>query len=148
MIAFSVGAGLLRGMIRTLFGLAGLFCGLGVAAWQYAPAAEWVRANGWIASPQIARGVCYVVIAALVMIAFAIVGAIARRTAHAVGLGMLDRLLGGVLGAARGVLIGAAIVLGIKSIAPHSELMRGSRLSSYFLAAAHAVSFVVPHSFR
>lgn len=134
-------------MIRTLFGLAGLFCGLALATWQYRAAAEWVRSNRWIASQEIAQVVGYVAILVLVMIVFGIIGAIVRKTAHAVGLGMVDRLLGALLGGVRGVLIGAAIVVAIHSVAPRSQLMLRSQLSSYFLAAAHAVSFVVPHSF-
>ena len=148
MVALSTVAGLFRGMIRTLFGLAGLVCGFGIAAWQYGAAAEWVRANGWISSVDMARGVSYVAIVALVMILFGIVGAIVRRTAHAVGLGFLDRLLGGALGLVRGLLVGAGIVAALQAVAPRSELMRSSQLSSCFLAAAHAVSFVVPHSLR
>lgn len=147
-VTLSIVAGLLRGVIRTLFGLAGLFCAFAMATWRYEAAANWVRANGWIRSVEIARGVSYVAIAVMMIISFGIAGAIVRRTAHAVGLGMLDRLVGGIVGAVRGVLAGAALVLAFQAIAPRAELLRSSGLSSYFLAAAHAVSFVVPHSLR
>ena len=59
---------------------------------------------------------------------------------------MLDRILGAAFGFVRGLLIGVALIVGVTAFAPQSGWVEGSRLSSYFLGAAHAVSFVVPHS--
>lgn len=138
--------GLWRGFLLTLFGLAGLIAGFAVASWEYQAAARWVLQEGWTGSPEIAAIACYLAILVGVMLVFGISGAIARRVAHAVGLGGADRVVGGVLGAVRGMLLGATVVLTIHALAPSSALLLESRLSSYFLAAGHAVSFVVPHT--
>ncbi len=139
---------LMRGFVQALFGIAGLLCGFALAQWEDGAAAVWVVRQGWISSPQIARVVCYTAILSGVMVAAGLAGALARRTAHAAGLGMVDRLLGGLVGAVRGVLLGVAFVVMVKALMPNAEWLRNSQLSSYFLAAGHAVSFVVPHTLR
>ena len=148
MFVLSTVRAVMRGFVQALFGLAGLICGFLLAGWEDEPAATWVVHRGWIVTPEVARVVCYAVILVAVMILFGIAGSLARKTAHAVGLGMLDRLLGGVVGAARGLLLGVALLLMVKAIVPNAVVLRTSRLSSYFLAAGHAVSFVVPQMLR
>lgn len=147
-VVLSVIRGLFRGLLQAIFGLAGILCGFFIASLQYGPVAAWVLARRWTLSPQVAGVASYLAILVGVMVLFGIAGAIARRAAHAIGLGGADRFLGAVLGLARGVLIGATIVLSMRALAPDSTLLLHSRLTSYFLAAGHAVSFVVPHALR
>jgi membrane protein required for colicin V production len=145
-VALSVMRGFWRGFLQALFALAGVFCGFAVAAGEYHPAVEWVLAQHWTRSPEVTGIACYLALFVGVMMLFAIAGSIARRTAHAIGLGLADRLLGGLLGLVRGLLIGATVVGVMGVLAPSSSLLLHSRLSSYFLAAGHAVSFVLPHT--
>ena len=139
---------MMRGLVRTVFALAGLLCGFAIAEWKGPELAAWVVSRGWIAEEPLARVVCFVMLALGVMVVFALLGGLAKRTAHAVGLGMFDRALGGLLGVARGVLVGVAVIFCVRAVASGSTLFRGSCLSSYFLAAGDAVSFLVPHSLR
>lgn len=148
LVAVSAIRGLFRGLLQAIFGLAAVLCGFFVASAEFRPAAAWILNRGWTHSPQTAAVAAYLGILAGIMVAFGVAGAIGRRAAHAAGLGLADRLLGGLLGVVRGVLIGAAVVLSIRALAPASSLLLRSRLSSYFLAAGHAVSFVVPHALR
>lgn len=148
MLALSTVRAVMRGLVQSLFGLAGLICGFLIAGAKDEAAAVWVVHRGWIVTPEVARVVCYAVILVGVMVLFGVAGAVARRTAHAAGLGWADRLLGGLTGVARGVLLGVALLLMVKAIVPNAVVLRTSRLSSYFLAAGHAVSFVVPHTLR
>ena len=71
-----------------------------------------------------------------------------NRTVRAVGLGFFDRILGAAFGFARGCLFGVAILMAIAAFLPRSQWLANSELSPYFLAGAHAVSFVVPHDLQ
>jgi membrane protein required for colicin V production len=148
MVLLSAVRGLWRGLVQAIFGLAGVLGGFALASWEYAAAAQWVLRQGWTHSAEVAAVGCYLAILVGCMVLAGIAGAVARRAAHAVGLGGADRLLGGLLGVVRGVLLGAALVLTVHALAPGSALLLGSRLAAYFLASGHAVSFVVPHSVR
>ncbi len=139
---------LMRGFLRALFSLLGFLCAFALASQENAPAAQWVMQHGWITQQDRARVVCYIAMVVAVLVLAGIAGAMAKRTAHSLGLGLVDRLLGAGLGIVRGVLIGAAIVLIAQAIAPRAELLLQSQLTSCFLAAGHAVSFVVPHTLR
>ncbi|MDP9037653.1 MAG: CvpA family protein [Acidobacteriota bacterium] len=147
-VVLSTVRALMRGLVQALFALAGIVCGFLLAGMEHGSAAAWAMRQGWFAAADVASVVCYAAILVGVVIVFAIAGSVAKRMAHAAGLGMVDRLLGGVLGAARGVLLGVAVVLMMKAVVPSAEVLVRSRLSSYFLAAGHAVSFVVPHTLR
>jgi len=147
-LALSTVRALMRGLVRAIFGLIGVLGGLQVATWNYIAVGDWMVHRQMIESQPTARIVAFLAIAAAVVVAFELVGRGVKKTAHAVGLGAIDRLLGGVFGFARGVLIGAVAVVGVKALAPRSAWIEGSKLSAYFLAAPHAVSFVVPHDLR
>jgi membrane protein required for colicin V production len=88
--------------------------------------------------------VAFLVIAIGVMLLSLLIGKIIRRTAHTIGLGLFDRLLGAVFGFARGCLLGIAILTAATAFLPHSTQIANSHLTPYFLAGVHAVSFVVP----
>ena len=138
----------LRGMVRALFGLAGLLGGFALASSEDLRVAKWMTGQGWFSSSHLAKVVAYAAIVFGVMLLFGLAGAVVRKTAHAAGLGLADRALGGVVGLVRGMLLGAGIAIAAQAVAPSTALVRGSQLSSYFLAAGHAVSFVVPYTLR
>jgi membrane protein required for colicin V production len=77
-----------------------------------------------------------------------VVGKGLHQTANAIGLGFFDRLLGAGFGFVRGCLLGVAILMAGAAFLPKSAWISNSQLSPYFLAGAHAVSFVVPHDLR
>jgi membrane protein required for colicin V production len=77
-----------------------------------------------------------------------IAGKMIRRTAHTIGLGLFDRLLGALFGFVRGCLLGIAVLTASTAFLPHSTQIANSRLTPYFLAGVHAVSFVVPQGLQ
>jgi membrane protein required for colicin V production len=79
------------------------------------------------------------------MVVATISGRLLRTSAHAIGLGFLDRLGGAAFGLVRGGLLGVAILMSVTAFLPNAGWLKNSRLAPYFLAGAHAVSFVVPH---
>jgi membrane protein required for colicin V production len=135
----------LRGLLRALFGLLGFVGGFVLASYYHEAAGDWIFQRQWLSSLPTARIVAFLVIVVAVVIAFELAGHAVRKVAHAVGLGTFDRLLGACFGLARGLLLGVVVIVGTIAFAPQSSWMTGSKLAPYFLGAAHAVSFGVPH---
>jgi membrane protein required for colicin V production len=101
----SVGLGLIRGLVRTVFALAAWVVGLlGVP----------------LASPflmtllpeAVPRAVVYLLVFVLLFVAVRMIGGLAARALRGAGLGGADRLLGGVLGTARALIIVLLVALG------------------------------------
>jgi membrane protein required for colicin V production len=145
-LAYSTIVAFIRGIILELFSLGGLIAGILIASWNYSRIAIYLER--FIATPATAQIIAFLVTVIVVMVLSALLGKALNRTAHAIGLGFFDRLLGAAFGFARGCLFGVAIMMAIAAFLPHSTWIANSQLSSYFLAGAHAVSFVVPHDLQ
>jgi membrane protein required for colicin V production len=130
-----------HGFFREIFSLVGLVAGILLASWNYPLVAD--RLARWIpwATAQI---VAFLLIAILVMVLCGFSGKLLSSTAKTIGLGFFDRLLGGVFGLARGFLLGVVVMMAAAAFMPRDRYIRDSQLADYFLAGAHAVSFVVP----
>jgi membrane protein required for colicin V production len=145
-LAYSTIMAFVRGIILELFSLGGLIAGILLASWNYEHVATILER--FITTPATAEIVAFLLIIIGVMVLSTLLGKALNRTAHAIGLGFFDRLLGALFGFARGCLFGVAILMAIAAFLPHSAWIANSRLSSYFLDGAHAVSFVVPHDLQ
>lgn len=145
-LAYSTIMAFLRGIILELFSLGGLVAGILIASWNHNRVA--LLLGQLITSPATAQVVAFLLIVIGVMVLSVLLGKALNRTAHVIGLGFFDRLLGAIFGFARGCLLGVAITMAIAAFLPHSTWIASSQLSSYFLAGAHAVSFVVPHDLQ
>ncbi len=146
LVLVSTIAAFFRGIIKVLFSLAGLIAGLLLACWNYPAVA--LSLNRWIGNLEAAQIVAFLIILTLVMVVFSVVASLLRRTVSAIGLGFIDRLLGALFGLLRGVLLGVAAMMAIAAFLPGNSWVKNSQLSPYFLAGAHALSFVVPEDFR
>ncbi len=145
-VVWSTVVAFVRGIIVELFSLGGLIAGILIASWNYSQVANLLERLGpTAATAQIAA---FLLLVIGIMILCTILGKALNHTAHAIGLGFFDRGLGAVFGFARGCLIGISILVAIAAFQPHSSWIEDSSLSSYFLAGAHAVSFVVPHDLQ
>ena len=145
-LAYSTIMAFVRGLILELFSLGGLIAGILLAAWNYHHIA--LLLSRFITSPATAQIVAFLFIALGVMVLSTLLGKALNHTAHAIGLGFFDRLLGAIFGFFRGCLLGVAILMAVAAFLPQSQWIANSQLSSYFLAGAHAVCFVVPHGLR
>jgi membrane protein required for colicin V production len=146
MLVYSTIMALMRGVILELFSLVGLIAGILLASWNYNQVAGYL--SRIITSPATAQIFAFLFIVVAVMLLSALLGKTVNRTAHAIGLGFFDRVLGAIFGFARGCLFGVAILMAVAAFLPHSAWAENSRLSPYFLEGAHAVSFVVPHDLQ
>jgi membrane protein required for colicin V production len=146
LLTYSTVKAFLQGFFRESFALAGLVVGLLLASWFYHPAA--LHLAGLIASSSIAQFAAFLGILAATMIVFNLAGKLLRKTASAIGLGLLDRLGGAVFGFVRGCLLGTAVLMAFTAFLPTGTWIRDSVMAPYFLRVAHAVSFVVPQDLR
>jgi membrane protein required for colicin V production len=142
LLTYSIVRAALRGFFQEAFALAGLILGFLFACWFYRTAATALK--GLITSPQLAQLAAFLLILALTMILAGLLGKILRRTVSAVGLGFMDRLAGALFGLARGALLAVALLLALTAFLPTAPWIQTSKLTPYFLRAAHAVSFVMP----
>lgn len=145
-LAWSTITAFLRGLLLELFALGGLIAGIFIASWNYpALAAVFERV---ITAKTVANVTAFLLIAFGVMILCALLGNALHRTANAIGLGFFNRLFGAVFGYLRGCLLCVAILMAITAFLPPMSAVSKSSLTPYFLAGAHAVSFVVPHDLQ
>jgi membrane protein required for colicin V production len=112
-LAVSVGIGLLRGLIRTVFALAAWVTGV-LGAPLLGPDA--IRAL----PPEVPHAVTYFVVFLVLFVIVRVLGALAARALHGIGLGGADRLLGAALGVLRAGLVVALVALGAH-LAGHSK---------------------------
>lgn len=108
---FSVGFGLWRGLIRTVFALAAWVVALLATPW----AGAWVFDQGLALTQSIPPWVTYLACFLGLFVAVRVVGALLVGLVRRLGMGLFDRLLGGALGAGR-----AALVLLVVAVAAHA----------------------------
>ena len=145
-LAWSTVRAFLRGIFRELFSLAGLILGILLASWNYQSVA--LQLGRLITTPSVAQIVSFLLIAFGVMLLCGLLGWLLHRAVSAIGLGIFDRLLGAVFGFGRGCLLGVAFLMAAAAFSPQTMWVQNSFLAPYFLAGAHAVSFVVPHDLQ
>ncbi len=142
-LAISVVQAFFRGLVLALFSIFGLAAGILLAGWNYPVLAPYLQR--FLSSPAVANAAAFLLIAIGVMVIVAIAGRLLHNAAHAIGLGFFNRLGGAAFGLARGWLVCVAVLTAVTAFLPTADWLRNSRLAPYFLAGAHAVSFVVPH---
>jgi uncharacterized membrane protein required for colicin V production len=134
LLGVAVLRGLFLGLIREAFSLAAIGAAVVAVRWFASPAAAELQAAtdgrvGELAAPWIAgAGVALAAAAAV-----ALLGRVLRRGARAVGLGMVDRGAGALLGAVEGSLVIAVlIVLATTVLGRDHPVLRDTRTLAAF----------------
>jgi uncharacterized membrane protein required for colicin V production len=106
--------GLWIGAVREAFSLAGLAAAVWVVSAFRAPAGAWLAEHGPFEMTELAaRLIAAVVLGAGTLVAVGVVSRLAHRGMREAGLGLADRLAGGLLGALEGATLVAALVFGL-----------------------------------
>jgi len=110
-------AGLRQGIIKTVFGIAGLIGGIVLAGRYYDELAALLSPSGatW------ANIAAYAIILIATLIVAGVVGSLVAKLVHLVLLGWLDRLVGCVLGVFIGGLLCAAVLAIVVKYYPGTE---------------------------
>ena len=127
-IAASALLGLWRGVVSEILALAAWVVAFLVARAEGSAVANWL--TGQIAEPGTRLAVAYVLIFVGILLVFAIARMLISLMLKAVGLGLLDRLLGAAFGVLRGILVVwvAVLVAGMTPL-PKADWWRDAMLA-------------------
>ncbi len=142
-VAFAVVRGLMRGMIDTLFSLAAWLLAFLLGKWGALLVAPWLPVG--LENPSIRYFAGFAVVFLAVLIGVLLIGHALAAMVHAAGLGSADKVLGGVIGLAKGLVIvtGFAVAAGLTSL-PRTDFWRHAMLAGSLQAMAQAALPLVP----
>jgi membrane protein required for colicin V production len=103
LLGVSILLGMWRGLVREVISLAGWVAGFWVAQAWAPQAGDWLPLQG--ASEVLRYLAGFISVFLLVLVLSVLLGWVVSKLVSAVGLGLLDRLLGGVFGGLRGVVL-------------------------------------------
>jgi membrane protein required for colicin V production len=144
----SIAAGFTAGFIRVGFEFLAAIFGVLCGFWYYGLAAAWV--HKYIQSMTVSNLLGFCLIFFAFLFAGALVGKLLGRLFRAIGLGWLDRVLGGALGFVRGSLIVVALVAVAIAFVPKPlpNWIVNSKSLPYALDASHAISQLAPEGIK
>jgi membrane protein required for colicin V production len=142
----SVASAVVKGFVRELIALGSVVLGLGLAAFGYGRAAAWFEDIA--KSHEVALGLGFLAIFLATLLLGVLVSYVVRKLVQTVGLQWFDRLLGGVFGLLRGILVDAVILMVLVAFAIKPDAVRESALAPYITTGARGIALVMPASLR
>ncbi len=142
-LVLTVVRGLMRGMVDTLFSLAAWVLAFVLGKWGALVVAPLLP--NVIENPGIRYFAGFAVVFLVVLIGVLLLGHVLASLVKAVGLGSADRVLGGVLGLAKGlaILTGLTLAAGLTSL-PRTDFWKQARVSGSLQAMAQRAMPLVP----
>ena len=145
-LGFSIISGLKKGLVKTVFGIAGMVVGIILASRYYNLLAPNLT---FISQENLAKIAAFVIIVAAISLIANILGAIFKKIVSMLTLGWVDRLSGAVLGLALGAIsLGVTLALLIKfSIFGLDQIISQSWLAALLLKTYPLVKNLLPMDF-
>jgi membrane protein required for colicin V production len=146
---FSVIAGIRRGLSRQIIGLVSGVLALLAGIWFYGTAGSFLLP--YASSQTMANVFGFILIFCGVLLLGFVVSFLVHKFLKVTGLSLVDRLLGGVFGLLRGLVVAIAIIMGVMAFSRGDhppEAIVGSRLAPYVVDAARLVVSVAPHELK
>jgi membrane protein required for colicin V production len=142
-LILAVVRGLMRGLINTLFSLGAWILAFAMGKWGALIVAPLLPMG--IESPAIRYFSGFAVIFLLVLIGMLLLGHVLTSLVKSAGLGSLDKVLGGVLGLAKGlvILVGLTLAAGLTSL-PRTDFWKQAMLSGSLQAMAQRTLPLLP----
>jgi len=145
-ILLSVALAASQGFLLEVFSLAGIVVGYLVAVWEYSLVARWFAS--YVKMQWVADIAGFLTIFLAIVVLAGIIGRLARWGISAVGLRIVDRVLGGAFGLVRGVLLVMVGLLALTSWTPSASWLARSQVAPYVLVVARAAIWVAPSQVR
>jgi membrane protein required for colicin V production len=145
-LAISIVLGLIKGFIRELFSLAFFIIAVVLSFLYYFETGNLFLAQ--LRNRDLANFVGFILIFALVVIVGAVVTWAIKKIFVVGPLKSVDRMLGGVFGLVRGILVSAIIVFGLVVFPVDDRLVVESRFSPYVLRTIGIFLDVLPEKFK
>lgn len=145
-LCVSVAWGVWRGLVREVISILGWIIAFLAANLFAGPLGEVLPQA--IPTPELRLVAAFVGVFVVALIVTSLLGLLLAKAVHAVGLEALDRVLGGVFGIARGLLIvlAAALMAGLTAL-PREPAWRESVVGAPLAAAALALKPYLPRTF-
>ena len=115
-------SGLRDGLVKQVASLAGLICGLLLGRAFYMPVGGWLATTFSISS-EAAHIAAFILILIIVPLLFSLVGWLVSKLLHAICLGWINRLLGGLVGMLKFALLAGVIITGIEFFDKHDTFI-------------------------
>jgi membrane protein required for colicin V production len=138
-----------KGFSRQVIHLAAVVAGILLGAWFYGRVAEYIRPH--VSSPTAAKLGGFFIIFVAVLLLGAIVSSIVGRFLRVTGLSFVDHVLGAGFGVLQGVLISAALLMGVMAFSKEGQPPRAieeSRVAPYVSQAARVFVAVAPNDLK
>jgi membrane protein required for colicin V production len=144
----SLASGVAKGFAKLAVGLISAILGFLLALWFYGAAGSFLLP--YVSHKGIANFLGFAAIFAGVLIAGAFAGKLLSVLFKWAGLSWLDRLLGGVFGLLRGLLLAIALVLALMAFTPKPppRSVVESRFAPYVIDAARVCAYLAPREVR
>lgn len=142
-LVLTIVRGLMRGMVDTLFSLAAWLLAFLLGKWGALMVAPMLPIG--VENPAIRYFAGFAIIFLVVLIGVLLLGHVLASLLKAVGLGGTDKLLGGVLGLAKGmvILVGLTLAAGLTSL-PRTEFWQQATFSGTLQAMAIRALPLIP----
>lgn len=142
-MALSLGAGLMKGLIHEVFSLVGVILGILIAL-ILGPQLTPVLGR-WIPYESAAYAAAFLLIFIGVLLATSLVGALLTKVLDVAHLGFYNRVLGGAFGFIRGVLIGLILAIGLTLfLDPGTEFLTESKITPRLAWGAKVLAPLLP----
>lgn len=147
-IAASVVSGLKSGFARVAVGIGALLLAIVLGIWFYGSAGAIFQE--YVSSRAVANILGFLLIFIGVILVGAAFGALLAKLFKWVGLGWLDRLLGGAFGLLRGVVISIVLIMALMAFSPKPPpaSVVNSRLAPYVIDAASVLAAMAPKELK
>ncbi|MCP5108344.1 MAG: CvpA family protein [bacterium] len=145
-ILFSILLGVIKGFIRELFSLAFLIIAVVLAFLFYSEAGTFLMK--YLENREVSNFAGFVSIFAVVLIVGAVVTYFIKKILTVGPLKAVDRILGGVFGLLRGILLAGIIVFGLIVFPVDDSLILKSKLSPYVMSTIGVFLKLLPGNVR
>ncbi|MBS0321227.1 MAG: CvpA family protein [Proteobacteria bacterium] len=136
---------LIHGIVKEIIGLVAWILGIGFALLFSGTVGAWFPARLFGSAPHIRYVVAFVLILVAVLIVGGLLSTLLKSGLKAIGLGPVDRILGGLFGVARGIIIAMVVVLVMASTAWAQEpWWRQSVLVPHLIYGSRIVRAALP----
>ena len=148
-IAFSIFGSFRKGLSRQIIHLAAVVAGILLGAWFYGRVAEYLEPH--LSSPTAAKLGGFLIVFLAVMLLGAVVSWIVGKFLRVTGLSFVDHLLGAGFGLVQGVLVSAALLMGVMAFSRDGkppQSVEESRMAPYVSQGARVFAAMAPHELK
>ncbi len=131
-----------KGFIRELISLAAVVAGLAIAALGYERAAVWFE--DLTRSHEVALAAGFLTLFLATLLLGALISSLARKLIKTAGLQTFDRILGGIFGAIRGLIVDCILLLALVAFAVKPEAVQQSMLAPFVTTGARVIALIMP----